>query len=96
MELFEAVMQELDITWDDISTKKRIDGYIARGKARLEQIAGAPLNFDEEGEPRRLLLDYCRYANSRALEAFERNFASDLLSLHLNAQVKASETENAE
>ena len=45
MELFEAVMQELDITWDDVSTEKRIDGYIARGKARLEQIAGAPLNF---------------------------------------------------
>lgn len=94
MDLLETVKRELDITWDDMYTYERICSYIARGKARLEEIAGAPLDFDAEGEPRRLLIDYCRYANSRALEAFEQNFASDLLSLHLNAQVKINETKN--
>jgi len=73
----------LHITWNDETTDKNITGYINRGKARLQEIAGVSLDFTVEDTPRTLLFDYCRYANSQALEVFEKNFKSELLALHL-------------
>lgn len=76
----------LGITWQDNVTDSNITGYINRGMARLQQIAGAPLDFEKEDQPRAMLFDYCRYANSQALEVFEKNFQSELLNLNLYYQ----------
>lgn len=76
----------LNITWKDAVTDSKITGYIKRGMARLQVIAGAQLDFIVEGLPRALLFDYCRYANSQALEVFEKNFESELLELNLSNQ----------
>lgn len=84
--LLNAVKAYLKITWQDEATDAEINGYINRGMARLQQIAGAPLDFTEEGQPRALLLDYCRYARSQALEVFEKNFEAELLDLHFSTQ----------
>lgn len=84
--LLDAVKAYLKITWQDDATDAEITGYINRGMARLQQIAGAPLDFTVEEQPRALLLDYCRYARSQALEVFEKNFQAELLDLHLSTQ----------
>lgn len=84
--LLNAVKSYLKITWQDDATDAEITGYINRGMARLQQIAGAPLDFTAEEQPRALLLDYCRYARSQALEVFEKNFQAELLDLHLSTQ----------
>lgn len=84
--LLDAVKSYLNITWQDTATDTKITGYINRGMARLQKIAGVPLDFTKEEQPRTLLLDYCRYANSQALEVFEKNFVSELLDLNLSAQ----------
>lgn len=81
--ILETVKNYLNIGWSDAVTDSNIEGYIARGKSRLNAIAGATLDYDVEGFPRQLLLDYCRYANSQALEMFEVNFQSELLSLNI-------------
>ena len=60
--------------------------YIGSGIRRLNDIAGAELNYLEDGLPRDLLFDRVRYAHSQALEVFERNFQSELLSLHVETQ----------
>ena len=88
-ELLVAVKDYLRITWQDEKTDKNLMGFINRGKARLQDIAGVPLDFTIEDLSRTLLLDYCRYANSQALEMFEKNFASELMDLHIKSQVKA-------
>jgi len=85
--LLDAVKSYLNITWQDTATDTKLTGYINRGIARLQQIAGAPsLDFTKENQPRALLLDYCRYANSQALEVFEKNFEAELLDLNLSTQ----------
>lgn len=84
--LLDAVKSYLNITWQDTATDAKITGYINRGMMRLQQIAGASLNFTAEDQPRALLLDYCRYANSQALEVFEKNFEAELLDLNLSTQ----------
>lgn len=83
-ELLSTVKAYLHIDWtedDDL-----LKGYIARGEAYLNRTAGKDLNFTGEALPRQLLLDYCRYANSQALEVFSHNFQSELLDLYLENQ----------
>lgn len=92
MDLLKPIKEYLRITWDDEVTDNNIKGYIARGKARLQDIAGVSLDFEEENLARTLLFDYCRYANSQALEMFEKNFLSELISLRISSQVKESNT----
>lgn len=81
MGLLEQAKDYLGITWEDSATDQRITGFLERGKARLCRIAGTELDFEAEDLPKALLLDYCRYANSQALEVFEINFTGELLDL---------------
>ena len=94
VDLLEEVKDYIGISWQDDNTDRKTAGYIARGVSRLERISGIHLNFEEEGLPKSLLLDYCRYANSQALEVFERNFQDELLDLNLAAAVKEYEDKN--
>lgn len=86
-ELLSDIKSYLHITWKDSETDINITGMINRGMARLQEIAGVSLDFTKEDLPRTLLFDYCRYANSHALEMFEKNFSSELMSLHIKNQV---------
>lgn len=93
--LLQDVKDYLHITWQDEKTDRNLTGMIKRGMARLTNIAGVPtLDFSVEDFQRQLLLDYCRYANSHALEMFEINFASELLSLHIDNQARVVQDEN--
>lgn len=92
--LLQDVKDYLHISWEDEKTDKNLTGMIKRGMARLNNIAGVlSLDFISEDLPRQLLFDYVRYANSQALEVFEVNFQSELLSLHINTQAELIEDE---
>ena len=86
--LLSDVKNYLKITWSDEITDKNLTGMIKRGMAHLNHIAGVSLNFIEDDIPKSLLLDYVRYANSQALEVFDTNFQSELISLHYSKQAE--------
>ncbi len=88
MAILDDVKAYLDITWEDQPTNNKLTGIIERGKAYLNDISGATLNYDVEDKPRALLFDYCRYARSNALEMFPVNFKSELISLRLSTLTK--------
>jgi hypothetical protein len=92
--LLNDIKSYLHITWEDFETDINLTGIINRGMARLQDIAGVSLDFSVEDLPRSLLFDYCRYANSHALEMFEKNFVSELMSLHIKSQVSAMGSES--
>lgn len=86
--LLTDVKSYLHITWEDAATDNNLNDAINSSKARLQEIAGVPtLDFTVEGLARDLLKDRCRYINSQALEMFEKNFISELMSLHIKSQV---------
>lgn len=88
MPLLEEVKRYLKIDWEDEATDLELEGMILRGKFRLCQLAGSQeLDFEAQQQPKALLLDYCRYARSHALELFEKNFQDELLSLNFNTQL---------
>lgn len=84
--LLEDVRNYLDITYPDEETDRKLSGIIERGRAYLDSMAGAAQDYEAEALPRALLLDYCRYARSNALELFEQNFRAELIVLRIGVQ----------
>jgi hypothetical protein len=79
--LLEEAKSYLRITWGEEDTL--LNTLISRGKRKLEELAGAELDFETEGLARSLLLDYVRYAYNNASEYWEENFRFDILRLQL-------------
>lgn len=94
MALLEDVKVYLNITWEDENTSKKLEGIIERGKKYLNNVAGAELDYNVEDRPKELLLDYCRYVRSNALEEFQKNYLHELLSLQIHQEVKNHEANN--
>jgi hypothetical protein len=85
--VLQAVKNYLKIAWNDEDS--HIQGIIDRGQAYLNDLTGAELDFEADGPPKTLLLDYCRYVYNNASEYFEENFARELLRLQLQEGIKA-------
>lgn len=92
--MLETVKSYLKITWNDEDTD--LEKIIERGEARLNDLAGAELDFDSAGLAQDLFLDYCRYSYNNAVEYFEENFQKEILRLQLStaaAELAAAEAE---
>jgi len=87
--LLEAVRNYLDITWVDVAGDEKLSGIISRGIKYIDSLAGAAMDYSIEDKPRELLLDYCRYVRSNALDEFQTNYLHELLSLQISEEVKA-------
>ena len=79
--MLEEVKSYLKITWND--EDMAITGLLDRGKAKLQELVGAELDFEAEGQVRSLLFDFVRYAYNNASEYFEENFREEILRLQL-------------
>lgn len=84
--MLSRVKDYLKITW--IDDDELIVNFISRGQAVLNGLAGAGLDFQEEGLARSLLFDYCRYAYNNATEYFEENYQREIMRLQLMAGIK--------
>ena len=87
--LLEEVRNFLDVTYVDASGDLKLTGIIARGMMHLDLKAGAAMDYSVEDLPKTLLLNYCLYDKSKALDEFETNYMSMLLSLQQREEVKA-------
>lgn len=92
--MLQKVKAYLKITWIDEDAS--IAGLIARGQAKLQELVGAELDFDTEGQARSLLFDYVRYAYNNASEYFEENFQQEILRLQLMTGVSLLPVEDEE
>lgn len=92
--LLEDVKTYLDITWVDPETDIKVTGIIERGIKYIDKIAGSAMNYSIEDKPKELLLDYCRYVRSNALEMFQQNYLHELLSLQISQEVAVYEAAN--
>lgn len=88
LDLQNAIENYLDITWDDPALRQKLIGIIERGMQYLNKVAGEVLDYSIEDKPRELLMDYCRYAHSNALNEFQTNYLHELLSLQHEYEVK--------
>ena len=78
--LLDDVKNQLDITWSDEATDKKYCGLIAAGANYLDDRLGTRADYTADGDPRTLLMEYVRYARDSALDVFEANYLSLILS----------------
>lgn len=88
LQLLEDVKNYLNITWDDEATDRKVRGLIAAGAAYLDLKRGAPADYEADGLPRSLLMDYVRYGRDEALDVFEANYRPLLLSMRHEQEVR--------
>lgn len=93
MALIDDALDYLQITWEDQTLRRKLEGGLERGKVLLEEYAGETLNFDVPGTPQALLFDYLRYVRSDATEMFEINYQRDLMRLRNLYGVNGTEME---
>ena len=79
--LISAVKDYLNITWTDEATDRKISGLAASGIAYIDLKYGSEADYNMDGLPRQLLMEYIRYASDNALEAFENNYLNMLLAM---------------
>lgn len=93
--LLEAVRSYLDITWQDDAGDLKLTGIILRGMRYIDRVAGEMLDYSAEDKPRELLMDYCRYVRSNALDEFANNYLHEILSLQQDKEVERYITEQS-
>ena len=90
--LLDDVKSYLDINWTDTNTEKKLTGIIERGMRYIDSVSGSTNDYSIENKPKELLLDYCRYVRSNALEEFQNNYLHELLTLQIKQEVADYET----
>lgn len=98
MSLLNDIKIRLDYTPEDSSSDEKLKLIIEEGKEYLRSFHPtlSDEDFEKPTRARKLLFNYCRYANCNVVEAFEDNFTADLLLLRQEYEVSAYETENAD
>lgn len=85
--LLTDVKAYLCITWSDETTDNRIRGFIASSMAYIDGKLGAAADYEADGAPRELLMERVRYARDSALDVFENNYLSQILSMQNDKKV---------
>ena len=87
----EALLLEVeancDVTWRDDATDTKFRGYIAGGMVYINDKLGEKADYEADGYPRTLLMEYCRYARDGALDVFENNYQSMILAMQNKGRV---------
>lgn len=94
-QLLEDIKNDLDITWDDDATDRKMRGIIAAGMAYLDSKAGGAQDYEADGTPRTLLTEYSRYARDNALDVFENNYRAWILGMQHDRAVSDYAVEEA-
>lgn len=87
--LLADVENHLNITWQDEATDRKIRNLVQSGIAYLNGKLGEAGDYLSPGQPRTLLFEYVRYARDEALDVFENNYQSLILSMQHERQVAA-------
>ena len=93
--LLADVKNYLNITWDDEATDAKINGLIASAAAYLDSKLGGQPDYEADGMPRTLLMEYVRYARDSALDVFESNYQALILTAQQESMVSDYAVESA-
>lgn len=78
------VQNELDITFEDERSKEKIAHTLERGDAYLKEKYGKAIDYEKDLIAFEMLIAYCRYARSGAIEQFKHDFLTDLTQLAIH------------
>ena len=94
-QLLADVKNYLNITWSDTATDNKVRGLIASASVYLDGKGVGALDYDSDGLPRTLLMEYVRYMRDEALDVFENNYTAMILAMQ-NERLVANGVESTE
>lgn len=88
-QLLTEVKKYLNITWSDPDTDLKVGIWVQSGMAYLDKKRGAPTDYMVPSISKTLLFEYARYMRDSALDVFEINYRSMILSMQHERSVSA-------
>ena len=93
--LLELCRLELQVTWTDTDTDKRITAHIKNGVTKIKELCGVvDEDFEAGGKANALLLAYVRRGNSGDLSTFEADYLHDIISLQTDFELQNGGADN--
>lgn len=92
----EDVKNELDVTYDNPQTDRKLTGILCRAESKIRKYTGISDDTDFNPEEEELIINYCRYAYNNALEMFEANFQREINEARAVREVEAALLEESE
>ena len=84
----EEIKRELDITWDDPDTDKKVEDAMRSAEALINDFAGQSVDLTEDLVSAQLYKDAVRYYYNGVSDEFETRYSSDLIALRNKYRVK--------
>lgn len=92
--LLESARNEVQVTWADEETDKRLKRHIQNGSRLLKKHCGVEdKDFQEGGKANALLLAYVRRAFDGDISGFVADYLGDIVDLQLDKEVEEYEAE---
>ena len=85
------IKQNLNITWDDEDTDKKLKSMLLDGEKELNHILGAEVNYLQPGMEHRLFLNYMIYAWNDCLNEFEDAYRKQIMRIQHIYMVRQEE-----
>lgn len=92
----EVIKRELDITWDDPDTNKKVEDAMTSAKALIDDFAGESVELNADLVAAQLFKDATRYYFNAVGDEFETRFQPQLIALRTRYQVKRYDEEENE
>lgn len=82
-ELISYIQTQCDKLWIDENMRTKLTNIVNDGIQYLDSIYGADGDYSKQGIFRALLVNYVQYTLANALDDFSKNYAGELIGLHL-------------
>lgn len=91
--LLQELKDNLNITWDEEETNRKLERIIKDAKAILNFKLGATIDYSTEGQEHNLFLNYCMYAYNNCTNEFDVNYFNEIMQIRQKYEVLSYEQE---
>lgn len=92
--LLQELKDNLNITWDEEETDRKLERIINDSEHILNWKLGAKIDYSIEGQERNLFLNYCMYAYNNCTNEFDDNYFNEIMQIRQKYEVLNYEQEN--
>lgn len=91
--LIQELKDNLNITWDEEETNRKLKRIINDAKLTLNWKLGQNIDYSISGPEHNLFLNYCMYAYNNCTNEFDDNYLNEIMQIRQKYEVLSYEQE---
>ena len=91
--LLQELKDNLNITWDEEETNRKLNSILKDAKETLDYKLGATIDYSVPGIEHNLFLNYCMYVYNNCSNEFDYNYLNELYQVRQKYEVLNYEQE---